>query len=252
MGWRLWEACLTERLSKFLAVNGVASRRKAEAMIKHGLVNVNNHKIVDPYYQVDSEHDRVTVDGMPISRVPPEKVYIALNKPPGYISDLADPKGRPLARDLVPIDGRIYPVGRLDFASEGLILFTNDGSFADRVLHPRNEIEREYHVKLQRSLSPQEAEKFTIGRRIDGILYRVRSVQLLALTRKNAWYAIKATEGRNRMIRRIAESLGHAVLRLRRIRIGSVLLGKLRPGQYRHLTPREVQRLLGEGGQGQR
>jgi 23S rRNA pseudouridine2605 synthase len=234
-------------LSKFLARNGVASRRKAEAMVKSGLVKVNNHEVLDSYYQVDVEHDRVSINNVPISRVPPVKIYIALNKPSGYISDLADPKGRLLARDLIPIEGRLYPVGRLDFASEGLILFTNDGDFANKVLHPRNEVEREYHVKLQRPLNPSEVEKLTAGRRIDGVFYRVRSVALLSLTRKNAWYTVKATEGKNRMIRRLADSLGHGVLRLRRVRIGPVRLGMLKAGQYRHLTPLEVQRLLDEG-----
>lgn len=216
-------------------------------MVKSGLVKINNHQVLDPYYQVDSEHDRVSINNVPISRVPPAKIYIALNKPSGYISDLADPKGRLLARDLIPIEGRLYPVGRLDFASEGLILFTNDGDFANKVLHPRNEVEKEYQVKLQRPLNPSEVEKLTAGRRIDGVFYRVRSVALLSLTRKNAWYTVKATEGKNRMIRRLADSLGHGVLRLRRVRIGPVRLGMLKVGQYRHLTPLEVQRLLDEG-----
>lgn len=213
-------------------------------MIKNGLVKVNNQNVLDPFYQVDPENDHVTIDNISLSKGPDTKVYIALNKPVGYISDLADPKGRPIARDLIRMGTRLYPVGRLDFASEGLLFFTNDGGFADKVLHPRNQIEREYQVKVQKRLSPAEMQQLITGRRIDGLLYRLRSVKLLSLTSKNAWYTVTATEGRNRMIRKLVDSLGHRVLRLRRARIGSVRLGKLRPGEYRHLTTTEIRKLL--------
>jgi 23S rRNA pseudouridine2605 synthase len=236
---------LRERLSKYISRNGVASRRKAEAIIKDGRVKVNNQEVLEPYLDIDPQKDHVTVDNISVSRTAPKKVYVALHKPRGYISDLADPKGRPIARDLITVKLRLYPVGRLDFASEGLIIFTNDGDFTEKVLHPRNQIDREYLVKLQKPLNPPEMRDLTVGRHFQGILYRLRSVKLAKLTEKNAWYNMIATEGRNRMIRKLANSLGHEVLRLRRVRIGPVVLGSLKPGQYRHLSATEVYVILG-------
>lgn len=233
-----------ERLSRFLSRKGIASRRKAETIVRDGLVKVNRRTVLDPFYEIDPEKDVVTVSGHTVAAVPLTKLYIALNKPPGYISDLADPKGRPLARALIPVETRLYPVGRLDYASEGLIIFTNDGDFANTVLHPRYQIIREYEVKLQRPLAPQEIQALTTGRRFEGVLYRLRSAKLRGLTQKNAWYVMTATEGRNRLIRKLAESLGHRVLRLRRVSIGPIRLGNLKPGQYRYLTSHEVKRLL--------
>jgi 23S rRNA pseudouridine2605 synthase len=236
---------LRERLSKYISRNGVASRRKAEAIIKAGRVKVNNQEVVEPYLDIDPQKDHVTVDNISISKAAPKKLYIALYKPRGYISDLADPRGRPIARDLIAVSLRLYPVGRLDFASEGLMVFTNDGDFADKVLHPRNHIDKEYQVKLQKPLSEAEIHKLTIGRRFQGILYRLRSVKMEKLTEKNAWYNMIATEGRNRMIRKLANSLGHEVLKLRRVRIGPIALGSLKPGQYRHLSTTEIAGILG-------
>lgn len=236
---------MIERLSKFIARSGVASRRKAEAIIANGRVKVNNETVLEPFHDIDPDKDHVIVDDVIISADRAQKkFYVALHKPRGYLSDLADAKGRPLARDLITIPGRLYPVGRLDFASEGLIIFTNDGDFAQKVLHPRNQIEKEYLVKMQRPLHPREIELLTTGRRIEGMMYRLCSVRLASLTEKNGWYIITATEGRNRLIRRLAESVGHYVLRLRRVRIGPVMLGSLRPGMYRHLTRVEVEQIL--------
>jgi 23S rRNA pseudouridine2605 synthase len=229
-----------ERLSKFLSQSGVASRRKAEAIVKDGLVKVNDRKVLDPFYRIDPHKDRVTVDNCTVSVTASKRVYVALHKPSGYISDLADPKGRPLARSLIPIGGRLYPVGRLDFASEGLIIFTNDGEFANRILHPRYEVIREYHVKVQKVLAPSEMGVLTAGRKFDGVLYRISSVKLMKLTDKNAWYIMRAAEGRNRLIRKLVESMGHTVLRLRRVRMGPVLLGDLKPGRFRHLSLDEI------------
>lgn len=141
----------------------------------------------------------------------------------------------------------MYPVGRLDYDSEGLIIFTNDGDFAQKVLHPKNGIEREYLVKLRRPLGPDELKAITGGRYFEGVLYKLESVRLATITEKNAWYRVIAKEGRNRLIRKLADSVGHQVLRLRRVRVGPVSLGNLKPGQYRFLTAFEVRSILGTG-----
>lgn len=241
---------MRERLSKFLARCGVASRRKAEAIVKSGRVTVNNCKVLEPYYEIDSLTDSVTLDDIAISVTDRRKIYVALNKPPEYMSDLADPKGRRIARDLIPISARIYPVGRLDFASEGLIIFTNDGYFANTLLHPSHHFEKEYLVKLQGTLTSAEIGKLVSGRRFEGVLYKLQAVRFAYTTHKNSWYVMTAIEGRNRMIRKLAESLGHRVLKLRRVRIGPVALGSLKPGQFRHLTRNEINAILTRAPQG--
>ena len=237
-------ATLKERLSRYIARSGVASRRKAEAIIRAGRVSVNDIKTLDPFLHIDPELDRVTVDSVAISHRQNRLTYVALHKPRGYISDLADPRGRPLARDLIKVPGRLYPVGRLDYHSEGLMVFTNDGDFAHMLLHPRHGVEREYLVKVQRPLEGPEVDLLLGGLRIEGILFRLDRLKLIKMTEKNAWYRVVATEGRNRMIRRLAEALGHQVLRLRRVRIGPISLGTLRPGQYRFLTLSEIREVL--------
>lgn len=226
----------------------MASRRKAEAIIAGGRVKVNNETVLEVFREIASDKDHVTIDNISVSNKPAKQLYIALYKPPGYMSDLKDPEGRSLARDLIPITGRLYPVGRLDYSSEGLIIYTNDGNFAQRTLHPRYQLEKEYLVKVQRPLTAAELERLTTGRRIEGVVYRLRSVKLATITPRNAWYVMTATEGRNRMIRKLAESIGHRVLRLRRIRIGPVVLGGLRPGMWRHLRPKEIEQILRQTG----
>jgi 23S rRNA pseudouridine2605 synthase len=235
---------LKERLSKYVARCGVASRRKAESIIRDGRVAVNNAIVLEPFSQIDSHRDNVTLDGNYIFELS-DHVYIALHKPRSFISDLADPRGRSLARDLIDISGRIYPVGRLDYESEGLIIFTNDGDFAQRTLHPRNGVEKEYLIKLRGTLSASEMAAFTEGRALEGVTYRVSSVALVSASSSHAWYRVIAKEGKNRMIRKLAMSVGHQVLRLRRVRIGPVLLGSLKEGQYRLLTSSEVRMIMG-------
>jgi 23S rRNA pseudouridine2605 synthase len=169
-----------------------------------------------------------------------------MNKPAGYISDLADPRGRPLARSLIRLDVPLFPVGRLDFNSEGLLLFTNDGDFANRMMHPRYGVEKEYHVKLTGRLMPEEEARLLAGIRIDHVLYRVKHIAVLRHTNRNTWYRITITEGRNRFIRRIAEAVHHPVVRLRRIRMDGIRLGSLRPGEYADIGAAAVKAALGE------
>ncbi len=233
----------TLRLSKFLALGGVSARRKADEIIKSGRVKVNSIKVLEPYYQVNSEIDVVTVDSKKVL-LERKKYYFALNKPVNYLSDLNFSDERKLARNLIPTEAYIFPVGRLDYASEGLILFTNDGAFANRIMHPRHGVEREYVVKLKGTLTESELEAVRKGLTIEGVVARVRAISEVSRTadrNNNAWYKVVLEEGRNRIIRKIGDSIRHPVLRLKRVRIDGIKLGKLRPGTFRQLTWREIE-----------
>ena len=233
----------TLRLSKFLAQCGVASRRKADDIIRSGSVSVNGEKVFDPYIQVDPEHDSVTVSGIKISlRSTP--LYFALYKPASYMSDLKDARGRTLAVSLIESDARLFPVGRLDYHSEGLMIFTTDGAFANRVMHPRYEVEKEYLVKLNGRLEPTDVEAALKGITVDGVRYMADAVELVRHDARNAWYRFTVHEGKNRLIRKLADGLGHPVRRLIRLRIGPVRLGRLKPGQHRRLTKSEIDYFL--------
>ena len=229
----------SQRLSKFLSNSGVDSRRNAEEIIRSGRVFVNNIKILEPQYQVDPNEDIITVDKKVIINIRRHD-YIALYKPVGYMSDLKDPAGRKLARDLIKTKTKIYPVGRLDYNSEGLIIFTNDGAVANCIMHPKFNVEKEYHVKLKGRLDEDDFLKIKKGLLIDGVLCRIKSVKFLKSSIKNNWYKIIITEGRNRIIRKIGEHIEHNVLKLKRVRIGTIKLGDLEPGQYRFLTESEI------------
>ncbi len=232
-----------ERLSKFVARAGVASRRKADEIIQSGRVKVNGSTVIDPAQSVDATVDHITLDNVPI-KLPTKAYYVALYKPVGYLSDLSDPRRRKIARDLIRIQAPLFPVGRLDYNSEGLMLFTNDGDFANRITHPRNEVEKEYLVKLTGMLTEADLTLVTRGLKIDGQIFKVRSIRFIKGTAKNAWYDIVVTEGKNRMIRRIAQAISHPVLKLKRIRIGTVTLGELKPGEYRVLDRNSVKRYV--------
>ena len=229
-----------ERLSKFIARNGLASRRKAEEIIRSGRVAVNGVTVKDPHQRIFPGSDAVSLDDERIGAAgaPKKLYYVALYKPAGYLSDLADPKNRRLARQLIDLEAHLFPVGRLDYNSEGLMLFTNDGEFANSIMHPRHEVEKEYLVKLSGSLTTQELSRMTAGVPVEGQVYRVRSVVPLRQTPKNAWYRVIVVEGRNRMIRKIADAIHHPVLKLKRVRIDGITLGAMRPGEYRMITPR--------------
>lgn len=235
----------TEKLERFLSRHGIASRRKTAAIVASGRVRVNGHVELDPLRMIDSPADMVSVDNRVVAPALHHH-YIALNKPAGYISDLADPRGRPLARSLIRLDAPVFPVGRLDFNSEGLLLFTNDGDFANRIMHPRYGVEKEYHAKLAGRLNPDEEARLRSGIRIDRLLYKVKDIAVLRHSEKNTWYRITITEGRNRFIRRLAEAIHHPVMRLRRVRIDGIRLGSLKPGEYTNITPAAVKSALSE------
>ena len=229
------EGLRRERLQVFLARSGVASRRGGERLIEAGRVSLNG-KIVLTQGRKVGPGDLVAVDGREISATV-EAVYLALHKPPGYLCTNHDPADRPLARSLLPAAaGRLFHVGRLDLASEGLILFSNDGQLAVRATHPRFGVEKEYHVLTERSVPVAVLEEYRAGCRIGDVTYRLSSYRL----GPGARVTLTLAEGRNREIRRVLGKAGLEVRRLTRVRVGPVTLHGLAPGCWRRLTRREV------------
>ena len=229
---------MTQRLQKILSARGVASRRKAEALLQAGRITVNG-RIASLGESADPEIDRILVDGEELPS-PRKAVYIMLNKPRGYVTTLSDEKGRPTVAQLVEDCGvRVYPVGRLDYDSEGLLLLTNDGAFANRLMHPKQEISKVYEVWVT---GYHEAALALLRRPIelDGYRIRVPKVKLLRAEGNTAKFLVTIHEGRNRQIRRMCEAAGMQVTRLRRIREGDLTLGDLQTGTWRYLTEEEL------------
>jgi 23S rRNA pseudouridine2605 synthase len=233
-----------ERLQKVLAHAGVASRRASEALITAGRVAVNGHVVTELGFKVDPARDKIAVDGQALSKQSEKSVYMMLNKPVGVLSAASDDRGRKTVVDLVDVTARVYPVGRLDFDSAGLVLLTNDGDLAEKLTHPRYHLEKEYLVLVK---NHPTSETLTRWRRggvvIEGQPVGPAVVERVNVEGHNFWLKIILTEGRKRQIRETGQALGHPVLRLERVRIGPLKLGHLKPGQWRHLTPAEVQRL---------
>jgi 23S rRNA pseudouridine2605 synthase len=238
---------MEERLQKILARAGLGSRRSSEELIQAGRVKVNG-QVAELGSKADPERDRITVDGHPLAFTE-SLAYILLYKPRNVLSTVSAPDARHTVRDLVPVPGRLYPVGRLDVDSEGLILLTNDGELANRLTHPRYGHEKEYRVLVARQ--PDE-EQLRIWRRgvvlEDGYKTQPADVRLESLQGKGAWLRVVLKEGRKRQIRETGALLGLPVVRIIRVRIGSLLLGKLQPGEWRHLSEAEVAALKGEPG----
>jgi 23S rRNA pseudouridine2605 synthase len=232
-----------ERLQKILATAGVASRRKAEQLIVEGRVTVNGKTVVELGSKADPEHDHIKVDGRLI-RQPDHFVYLALHKPDSVVSTASDPQGRPTVLDFMhSVKARVYPVGRLDYHSEGLIFLTNDGQFANAMTLARSHVPKTYLVKSKGQLSPEAEEQFRTGIPIHG--HRTAPAGLRLLRRAdNPWYEVRLIEGRNQQIRIMFKHLGHLVEKLRRVSIGTVDLGSLKKGEFRRLTPEEVRKLM--------
>lgn len=228
---------MKERLQKILSGRGICSRRKAEEWIEAGRVTCNGvtAKLGDA---ADPETDTILVDGKPLpSRN--EYVYIMLNKPRGYMTTLSDEKGRPNAAQLIDCGTRVYPVGRLDMDSEGLLLFTNDGEFANKLMHPKHEVNKTYRVLVQ-GYSEENLEKLKQPIELDGYTIRTPGVKLLRTRDKGqAQLLVTIHEGRNRQVRRMCDAAGMKVLRLQRIAEGDLKLGNLESGKWRFLTREE-------------
>ena len=235
---------MAERLQKILSARGVASRRTAESWIQQGRVTVNGipARLGDT---ADPEQDEILLDGKPLPRGR-EPVYILLNKPRGYVTTLSDEQGRPNAAQLVAdCRVRVYPVGRLDMDSEGLLLFTNDGAFANALMHPKHQVKKTYDVWVT-GYVPGAEIRLARPIELDGYTIRKPEVKLLKAEGNRARLRVTIHEGRNRQIRRMCQAAGMTVTRLRRIREGSLSLGDLAPGAWRYLTREEVARLRGE------
>lgn len=240
---------MEERLQKLIAAAGVASRRHAEEMILAGEVSINGHVVRELGTKADPARDHIKVRGRLINPqlTAREKVHILLNKPRGYLSSIADPEGRPLVSDLVPKTlGRLYPVGRLDFNTEGLLILTNDGELTNHVTRARNKVRKVYEVKVKGVPPEQSIEQLRRGVTLeDGVRTAPAEIKLVEVTRTNAWFEVVLREGRNQQIRRMFDVIGHSVVKLRRVAIGPIKDDKLLVGQYRLMAPHEVSRLMG-------
>ena len=232
---------MKERLQKILSSRGLCSRRKAEELIQAGRVSVNGvaASLGDA---ADPEVDQILVEGKPL----PEKetyVYILLHKPRGFVTTLSDEKGRPNAAQLVADCGvRVYPVGRLDMDSEGLLLFTNDGEFANNLMHPKHEVEKTYDTWVT-GYNPGCFKRLGQPMELDGYALKIPKLSLLKVEGKTARIRITIHEGRNRQVRRMCEIAGMHVTRLKRVREGSLELGDLPKGKWRYLTKEEISKL---------
>ena len=236
---------MQERLQKILSARGVASRRKAEELLRQGRISVNG-RVATLGDTADGDADTICVDGQPL----PEQqklVYIMLHKPRGYVTTLSDEKGRPNAAQLVADCGvRVYPVGRLDMDSEGLLLFTNDGAFANALMHPRREVKKTYLTWVA-GYAPGAEALLARPITLDGYTIRPPQVKLIRAEGSKAKFQVTIHEGRNRQVRRMCQAAGMQVTRLKRVREGSLQLGDLPLGKWRYLTEAEVKALQRHG-----
>ncbi len=239
---------MSERLQKLIAAAGIASRRHAEEMISAGQVTVNGQVVTELGTKADPAHDHIKVRGKLINPLleSREKIYVLLNKPRGYLSSVADPEDRPLVTQLVPQSlGRLHPVGRLDFNTEGLLLLTNDGDFTNFITAARNRVRKVYEVKVK-GVPPESAiERLQKGIRLDdGVRTAPAEIKRIDESDANSWFEVVLHEGRNQQIRRMFDAIGHSVTKLRRIRIGFLTDEQLPPKHWRFLAPVEVTKLM--------
>ncbi len=252
------KCCIMERLQKLLAAAGYGSRRACEEIISQGRVSVNG-KQAHLGQSADPAHDTITVDGARL-RLTAKHTYIIINKPYGIVSTLFDEMGRKTVRDLIPLEGQLAPVGRLDAHSTGLLLLTDDGDLTNRLTHPRYQHEKEYHVFVVGWPAPEALARWQRGINLpdfdshtrDGGHTAPAHVDIMHVERdpdtnqEGTWLRVVMREGRKRQIRRVAALLGHPVRKLVRVRIGPLQLGNLKPGQWRHVTSKELEQLKQE------
>ena len=232
---------MKERLQKVIARAGICSRRKAEELIQAGRVFVNGSPITVLGSKVDATRDHIKVDGKRL-RPDTDKVYLVLNKPKGYVCTLSDPEGRPTIAALVKgVSKRVFPVGRLDYASEGLLLLTNDGDFANRIASAGDHCPKTYLAKVRGAPDSNQLEKLRQGITLDGKPLAPCRIEVLKET-ENPWFKVTLIEGRNHQIRRMFERMAHPVLKLKRVQIGFLRATHLKSGEYRTLTADEIKR----------
>jgi 23S rRNA pseudouridine2605 synthase len=229
------------RLQRFLSQAGIASRRKAEQLIDEGHITVNGKLVLEQGLKIDPHKDRVAVDGKRVYAQ--DLVWLVLHKPPGTICSTEDPEGRQTVMDLVHIpNARLYPVGRLDYATSGVLLITNDGELANALLHPKNEIPRTYHVKVSGNVPVKSLEQLRDGVVVDGQMLKA-DCSLVASTGRHTWIEMTIRQGINHQIHRMLEAVEHAVLKLIRVEFAGIRADNLRPATYRTLTQREINEL---------
>ncbi|WP_041808194.1 pseudouridine synthase [Evansella cellulosilytica] len=232
-----------ERLQKVIAQAGVTSRRKAEQLILEGKVIVNGNKVTELGTKVDLQHDEVIVEGVPLEKEEP--IYFLLYKPTGVISSVDDEKGRKVVTDFIPTDKRIFPIGRLDYDTSGLILLTNDGDFANLLMHPKHEIYKTYIAKVEGVPLREDIKKLEKGIHLEDGRTAPAKVKVSRSDKKKGTSIIEISihEGRNRQVRRMFEAIGHPVMKLKRENYGFLNLKGLNAGDFRELKPHEVKRL---------
>ena len=233
------------RLNKFLSNSGLASRRKCDQLIEEGKVFVNGKQVTELGSQINEKKDKVTVDGKTIT-LPSSFVYIKLNKPKGYACTAHDEKGRKTIYDLIDSEERLFSIGRLDYDTEGLILLTNDGDFANKVAHPKFNIDKEYRVTVEGEIKESEMAVMRKGVVVDGQRMPSAIVNFISYENGYTKLSVIIDEGQNRQIRRMFEAIGKTIKLLKRVRIGQVRLGGLRRGDYKDLTEVELNSLVGK------
>jgi len=227
------------RLNKYISHSGYTSRRKADDLIFQGKVKINNKVEKNPAYRVDIEKERVSIAGVEI-KLQDKMIYVMLNKPVDIITSVDDQFDRKTVVDLVKMDERIYPIGRLDYDSKGLILLTNDGELTQRLTHPRHEVYKKYFVKVNKVLSSKEVQDLSKGIEIDGYKTNKPIIDILSKNNGNTDMYVSIDEGRNRQIRKMFKSVGANVITLKRVSIGELMLGNLKEGNWRYLTKKEI------------
>ncbi|HWI52546.1 MAG TPA: pseudouridine synthase [Symbiobacteriaceae bacterium] len=244
------EALVAERLHKVMAKAGVASRRHSEELIQAGRVTINGRVVTELGTKIVPGKDRIEVDGRPLGK-PEDLIYILLNKPKGYVTTLYDPQGRPKVTDLLgeEIAQRVYPVGRLDYDTEGLLLLTNDGELANALMHPAREVKKTYIAKVRGVPGPGKIRELESGVELDDGPTAPAEVKLISANGPNAaTLSVRIHEGRNRQVRRMFEAVGHEMIHLKRTTLGPLQLKDLPVGQFRELTEREIMELKGATG----
>lgn len=234
------------RLQKYIADCGVTSRRKAEELIEQGHVKVNGLRVTELGTKVDPQEDTVEVKGQTVDILSVDHLYLVVNKPRGYVTTVSDPEGRKTIMDLVKaISTRIFPVGRLDYLSEGLILMTNDGELGNMIMHPRFEIVKTYEVKVFGKINEAILKKLRVGIEAHDGLLRPKSVRIIEQLPNKTWLEFRLNEGKNREIRRICEAAGVTIDKLRRVAIGALSVDGIKPGDWSYITKGELLKLLG-------
>jgi 23S rRNA pseudouridine2605 synthase len=238
---------MEERLQKILAKCGIASRRKAEEMILEGLVKVNGVQAALGM-KADLERDHIKVRGK-LLHTAEQKVYMMFNKPEKCLTTMSGSEGRTTVKDFLKgVRAHVFPVGRLDYHTEGLLILTNDGDLAHAILHPGKKVPKTYLMKIDGFLQDREKEKLEKGVKLEDGMTAPAKVKKIKETEANSWIQMTIYEGKKRQIRRMLERVGHPVIKLKRIRINGLSLGRMEPGTFRHLTPVEVKRLKKETG----